>query len=188
MKNINTNTKVTLSAIIMSIIFLQVCTGVITKEVFASVVIGDLGADAIRTSFSKDDFGLIDDGLRDKKSVYIGFDTFLGEVSAKAVCDSFKDSSLGNKYNCQIVALTKNAKEYTKLSYSNPDVDGVYLKITKLDFGVFTGTTYQLTYQNMSNGKINKFKTPGFFKRSQIIKYTTEYLMRLAKKANDKTK
>jgi hypothetical protein len=36
------------------------------------------------------------------------------------VCDSFKDSSLGNKYNCQIVALTKNAKEYTKLSYSNP--------------------------------------------------------------------
>ncbi|OIR25636.1 hypothetical protein [Bathymodiolus thermophilus thioautotrophic gill symbiont] len=183
MKNINT--KITLSVVILSVTLLQGCVAT-TLQTVVPAIIGDVSADAIRTSFSKEDFGLIDDGLKNKQSVYIGFDTLIGEVNAKEVCDSFRERN--DKYNCQIVALTKDANEYKKLSYSKPSADGIYLKITKLDFGVFTGTTYQLTYQNMLSGKIAKFSTPGFFKRSQIIKYVGEYLMRLVKKADDKVK
>ncbi len=180
MKNINK--KITL-AILLSATLLQGCATAIVTGIVSSVT-----ADAIKTSFSKDDFGLIDDGLKNKTAIYVGFDTFLGEVNAKGTCDYFKKSYSGNNYDCRLVALTKEAHLATKLTYSKPDVDGVYLKITKLDFATFTGTTYQVAYKDMLTGKINKFKTPGFFKRSQIIKYITEYLVRLAEKADDKNK
>lgn len=172
---------ITLAAIALSAILLQGCVATITKELIMSTVASDVGADAIRTSFSRDDFGLIDDGLKGKKSVYIGFNTLLGEINANKVCSAFKD-----KYNCQVVLLTQEKIQYTELNYGKPSADGIYLKIVKSDWIFLGGTTYQVTYKNMSSGKIDQFKTPGFFKREHLIKYVKEYLFRLDRKANEK--
>ncbi|SMN15741.1 hypothetical protein CRYPA_1747 [uncultured Candidatus Thioglobus sp.] len=201
----NKITKITLSAIALSALLLQGCAGEIlrvTGEDIARTIISDVGADKIRTWFSDDDFGLIDDGLVGKKSIYVSFNmdhdnqglaNIMGEARSKQICDSFKEDTqtLKIQYDCYVVANKDSDKQGTKINYANPKADGILLKVEPYtsgglaNEGLFTGSTYQITYTDLLTNKVDVSTSPEFFKISQVVKYSTEYLTRLAQQANE---
>lgn len=203
--NQKTKTALKLSTLVLSAALLQGCAGEVLRVTSQDIVRGviiDVGADKIRTSFSDDDFGLIDDALVGKKSIYVSFNidhdnqemsNIMSEARSKQICDNFKEETqaLKTQYNCYVVAKKNSNKQGTKINYADPKVDGILLKVEPyteggpLNEGLFTGSTYQLTYTDLLTNKVDVFTSPEFFKLSQVIKYSVEYLARLAQQANE---
>ncbi|MBW5291194.1 MAG: hypothetical protein Rsou_0343 [Candidatus Ruthia sp. Asou_11_S2] len=199
MKN---TTKINLTALTLSAVLIQGCAGeiarVTTEEVVRAVAV-DVIADKIRTNFSEDDFGLIDDSLIGKKSIYVSvklhekrrghkFYHMISESNSHSVCTEFTENnrSLKTQYNCYVVAESGSKKQRENIRYGVPKVDGVLLEVGGAEYvGLFVGNEYSLTYTNLSTNKVTKFTSPGLFKQSQVLEYSAEYLARLAQKANE---
>ncbi len=188
-----------LATLALTMTLLQGCVGEIvqiTTRELATAIFTDVAADKIRTSFSEDDFGIIDQSLKGKNAIYVSsaiehdnFETAngLSESWSKRICDEFEDAtkSLKKQYRCYIVASEDSTKKLT-INYGSPSQDGVLLEVGDVVFlGIFSGSQYALTYTDLSSNKIIKFNSPGLFKQKQFIKYSAEYLSRLAQKANE---
>ncbi len=194
-----TNTKTTLTAIALGVTLLQGCAGVTTQLVAQTIAI-DMVANEIRTNFSAKDFGPIDNSLNAKKSIYVSAEfhhdkrriaNAMGELQAARICKTFTENThaLKTQYKCYIVANSDSEKRIKTMAYGTPKSDGVYLHLGSKEYqGVFTGSTYSLTYKDMSNNKVHQFTSVNLFKRDQSIEYAAEYLARLAQKANEKVK
>lgn len=195
MKNIRT--KTTLLAIILSTILLQGCADFMVKELTIAAI-SDGVANKIRTHFSANNFGPIDNSLKGKKSIYVEYQVAhnqakyakaIGAFQSAKICQAFKANtqSLKTQYECYIVANNNNTESIKKdIEYHTPKEDGVYIQVGLKDYqGVFSGNTYPLVYQDMATNKTYKFNSPNLYKQSQSIVYAAEYLSRLAQKANE---
>ncbi len=195
MKNINT--KITFSAIILSATLLQGCMSSIVQE--ASIwAISSVAADKIRTNFSENDFGPIDDSLKGKKSIYVEYKVqhdqpkyakAIGAFQSAQICKEFKENTqfLRTQYECYIVANNDSTESIKKdIEYRVPKDDGVYLQVGLRDYqGVLSGITYPLIYKYMATRKTYEISSSNLYKQSQSIVYAAEYLSRLAQKANE---